>query len=191
MSDIVEWNGQLWYWYKDYHRNRRGQLLHREVYRAAHGPIGPGVQVHHIDGDKKNWRLANLVALSTKDHRAEHERTGWAAWSTERRKANSADAWKAREPQLVACRICGSEFLSTGMRAKYCGDPCRREAARLQSVGRPRPIREPKPRKIRSDRRPDRPCVVCGKEFWTHDPATVCCGKPCGYVLRARRRLDG
>lgn len=43
-------------------------LIHRLVYAAFVGVIPPKHQVHHVDGNKKNNRLENLMLLSTIEH---------------------------------------------------------------------------------------------------------------------------
>lgn len=43
-------------------------LLHRLVYEMFVGPIPEGFQVHHIDGNKQNNRLDNLMVVSVKEH---------------------------------------------------------------------------------------------------------------------------
>lgn len=37
---------------------------HRLVWEAANGPIAPGLEINHVDGDKRNNQLANLEAVS-------------------------------------------------------------------------------------------------------------------------------
>jgi len=73
MTEFVEWNGKRWYLYDGYWKNRAGKLLHREVYMAANGYIPPSVDIHHIDGDRANYALSNLRALSRAEHMNQHE----------------------------------------------------------------------------------------------------------------------
>jgi hypothetical protein len=51
-------------------------LLHRLVWQLAHGPVPPGHEIHHLDYDKANWRLHNLLAVDRPTHRALHGRGG-------------------------------------------------------------------------------------------------------------------
>ena len=43
-------------------------LIHRVVWEAFNGDISKGYQVHHIDGNKQNNRLSNLLSISIKYH---------------------------------------------------------------------------------------------------------------------------
>lgn len=57
--------------------NQRGLhklKLHRLVYVAAYGPPPRGYHIHHIDGDKRNNAIDNLVALSPEEHCEVHKR---------------------------------------------------------------------------------------------------------------------
>jgi hypothetical protein len=47
------------------------RLVHRDVARNMYGPLGDSV-VHHIDGDKSNFRKSNLVSMSRSDHSSLH-----------------------------------------------------------------------------------------------------------------------
>lgn len=48
--------------------------LHRLVYEHFVGEIPSGYQIHHIDGNKQNNRVDNLVALTPSEHRIETEK---------------------------------------------------------------------------------------------------------------------
>lgn len=50
-------------------RVRRNRL----AYEQAHGPIPPGMIVHHIDGDKANDDPANLTLLTRTEHMRLHK----------------------------------------------------------------------------------------------------------------------
>jgi hypothetical protein len=60
---------------------RRPHLLHRVVYERHHGPVPPGWEVHHRDGDRANYSPGNLEAMERGAHREHHRR----ARSTTRR----------------------------------------------------------------------------------------------------------
>jgi hypothetical protein len=42
--------------------------IHRLVYMTFKGSIPKGFQVHHIDGNKQNNKIDNLIAIDTKTH---------------------------------------------------------------------------------------------------------------------------
>src|SRR4051812_23799607 len=46
--------------------------LHEEVWKAAHGPIPPGMHIHHVDGNADHNELENLQALSSEEHWRHH-----------------------------------------------------------------------------------------------------------------------
>ncbi len=47
-------------------------LLHRLVWEQENGPVPMGHEVHHIDLDRGNWRLDNLMAVDRQTHHAMH-----------------------------------------------------------------------------------------------------------------------
>jgi hypothetical protein len=55
-----------------YRQIARGVYEHRQVWEDAHGPLPPGWHVHHIDGNRLNNRLDNLVAIRHNDHARHH-----------------------------------------------------------------------------------------------------------------------
>lgn len=47
---------------------RLTRYVHRLVVETFRGPIGSGLEVNHIDGDKNNNRLSNLELVSRREH---------------------------------------------------------------------------------------------------------------------------
>lgn len=45
---------------------------HRIVWEAAHGPIPPGFQIHHINHDRTDNRLDNLECVDPQTHKRLH-----------------------------------------------------------------------------------------------------------------------
>jgi hypothetical protein len=63
---------------KGYLRHRTGghkstQMEHRLVWEEHYGEIPEGMQIHHIDGDKTNNDMSNLMLLTPLEHKRIHE----------------------------------------------------------------------------------------------------------------------
>ncbi|AMK16292.1 HNH endonuclease signature motif containing protein [Methanobrevibacter olleyae] len=52
----------------------KGKLLHRLVYEKERGPIPEGFVVHHLDNNKANYDINNLILLSKSNHHRLHMR---------------------------------------------------------------------------------------------------------------------
>lgn len=50
----------------------RAYLLHRLAWELQHGPIPDGYELHHIDHDKANWSLDNLMMVDRETHQEIH-----------------------------------------------------------------------------------------------------------------------
>jgi len=48
------------------------RMEHRVIYEAHHGKIPPGMDVHHINENKSDNRIENLVLMSSSEHVAMH-----------------------------------------------------------------------------------------------------------------------
>lgn len=64
---------------KRYLINFRGEemYLHRAVYIASYGDLSYKAEVHHVDHNRFNNHVENLVALGKAEHRTLHEREGY------------------------------------------------------------------------------------------------------------------
>jgi hypothetical protein len=51
---------------------------HVIVWEAAHGPVLPNHQVHHLNGVRDDNRLENLVCLTRQEHKTVHQHTDGA-----------------------------------------------------------------------------------------------------------------
>ena len=81
-------------------------------------------------------KLEDLAfAPATQDHAAEHPRRGFAEWTPDQHRAKQHAMWAKREPRTITCRVCGTEFQSTGMRAAFCSRRCQRTTERKPGAG--------------------------------------------------------
>ncbi len=48
------------------------RLAHHIIWEEVHGPIPLGYELHHLDQNKKNNDIENLVCLSLSDHHRIH-----------------------------------------------------------------------------------------------------------------------
>jgi len=84
-----------------------------------------GETVHHIDGNKKNNELENLMVFATTaDHTAYHK--GARAWS------DDGKVWKtSRQTSVKRCLYCNKPFIAESNKKnirKYCSYNCARKA---------------------------------------------------------------
>lgn len=53
-------------------RTGKLRLAHHIVWESVNGPIPDGMEIHHIDENKKNNDIENLMLLSYSDHQKMH-----------------------------------------------------------------------------------------------------------------------
>lgn len=95
---------------------RRYQLEHRLVMETALGrPLQSDEEVHHLNGDKLDNRLENLILVGHVEHQAYH-----------------ADQIQRRPRRLTfTCQQCGQAYERKASRVgetKYCSQSCRSRA---------------------------------------------------------------
>lgn len=56
--------------------NRKDEYIHRLVWSAFNGPIPPGLQVRHLNGDPSDNRLSNLAIGTQSDNEMDKRRHG-------------------------------------------------------------------------------------------------------------------
>ena len=158
-----------------YRRNKRGwfqipySTIHRDVWEFHYGKIPDGYDIHHIDGDKANNQIDNLMCVTRKEHRQLH--------------AEHAD----KKEFICCCLNCWNDFKAKSARARYCPE-CRKARQKAQAKARReaakanKPPKEPKPPRLCT-------CVVCGKEFelkptQSRNKGTKTCSPECHQKLR-------
>ena len=59
-----------------------GELIHRYIYRKKFN-LGDGYEVHHIDNDKLNNEIWNLISLKKEDHKIiNHGKIDYQNWES-------------------------------------------------------------------------------------------------------------
>jgi len=158
---MQEFNGIPYYKCGEYFSNSaqdNERRLHRAVWLAYHLSIPDGYHVHHIDGDRSNNQIENLLCLPADEHLREHglenhERMvemgnkyrhltkEWHA-SEEGREwhrqhyAKNISVLYARHSANCSC--CGTTFQASGqvknVEIKYCSKACKAHARRKSGV---------------------------------------------------------
>jgi hypothetical protein len=133
----IDWRDTRFYRTRTgYYAERSGHLLHRLVYEATVGPIPDGHDLHHIDGDKSNNAAANLAPVEHGEHTLHHGNADSPAFVAQQDPTVASERarryWARRQPHLVVCAECGTEFSSTGQRATFCTPTCRARAIRAR-----------------------------------------------------------
>ena len=75
--EFREFNGKRYYldrkgYWRCTARAQGKTYMHRDVWEKANGPIPRGKHIHHVDEDKGNNDLSNLVLLSDWEHQKYH-----------------------------------------------------------------------------------------------------------------------
>jgi hypothetical protein len=175
------------------------QALHQEIWKAAHGPIPEGLEIHHKDGNPLNNALSNLEPVTKAEHVQKHlERGDYApsskqlvhlakvrhmtkawhsspeglAWHSTHSKEIMANRVKTPRP----CQECGKEFLALWKKAKFCSGLCAGRARRKDPANWV-----------------EKTCVVCLTSFQifkceesrSNRKRQLTCSKVCGGIMRS------
>lgn len=160
-TDEVRWMGRKYRRFPDHESwHRRSYFmatttprtyLHRDIYEREHGPLDPGMHVHHVDHDPLNNSIGNLVAISASEHAALH------VLEAERREAT--------------CDECGADFPAVHDRARWCSPACKERRRRREGTAHVRPKVGPMwdPRQ----------CEECGNNYYARKPWARFCSSAC------------
>lgn len=166
--------------------------LHREVWKHFFGEPPEGFVVHHIDHDKNNNNIENLLLIPRSEHTSAHnsgicrapknffvcEYCGkeFEAHDIGKNKYCSqtcnTKAWRLRHPLQKTCAWCGKVFVTYQKTTRYCSNECE---SRARYDGR----------------RENRVCPVCGKSFSTTKLADKkCCSHSCAQKWVRQKQRD-
>ena len=177
-STHQRFNGQDYYlcgkYFSSQKPTRRGSSrLHRVVWEYHNGPIPKGKCVHHLDGNRANNSIENLILMGLGEHNTWHmlndaerrEKTrrrayqkldafqdasrAWRktpegkAWHKQHAK-ECAEAWKTAIKIPLVCAFCGGRFVGYQRKPKECCcQSCWKNQRKFKKTG----IR-PTPRKL-------------------------------------------
>lgn len=176
--------------------------LHVYTWEIYHGcPVPENYEVHHIDHDKNNNVIENLIAIPVEEHRRIHSsyakanhverlielaRVGreaakkWRATEEGKKRMiemssqNGKLIWEQAYKIKRNCNQCGKEYETynlTESHSKYCSENCKAKYRR----------------KIGADNE-TRKCVFCGKDFETNKyKKTKTCSRSCSQKERAKQ----
>lgn len=139
-TQVVEFNGVVYrrrpgkkYYETNLYDKARKKLwtdsLHRAMWRAAHGDIPPGHDIHHVDGDHNNNVLENLECIPKAEHARRHNAFAGFNASPEFREHHKRIvklAWANAPYRKYACLECGKDFESRriNLPPKFCSKRC-------------------------------------------------------------------
>jgi hypothetical protein len=179
--------------YYCYNNGKRTQRLHRYVYEFYNGKIPNGFDVHHVDGNKNNNDISNLVILTRQDHaklhgekltdeqrqnRRENMAINVNPKACEWHKSEAGRKWHkeqyARMKEALYrrttrfCKNCNNQF--EGIREGFCCNACK--SAYRRKMGLDNVVRF---------------CVICGHSFTANKyDKTKTCSKDCSIALKKK-----
>ena len=144
------------------------RYAHRVIWERHHGPIPPGWVIHHLDEDKGNNAIENLVAMPKAEHQRLHRKD--QPNSDVQKQAAARTLERLRTPKSARCLHCHGEFVShsVGQPGKFCSRPC------LEKWRSSRFVPEV------------RCCQVCGKEYLAKKSFQRYCSKACNNKSKIR-----
>lgn len=165
-----EFNGEV-YWLCGKYFQRFGKRLHRAVYEFHHGPIPKGGAVHHVDGNRHNNNIENLVLMGKGSHQSHHMQEPKRRADAKRaircaikaaaewHKSEEGREWhkeqylktkdRLRKISEFTCAMCGATYETEDSgRNKFCSKKCSSAWRRKSGIDHA-----------------DKICATCGKAF--------------------------
>lgn len=183
-----------------YYNSHLRKYLHQMVWITERGAIPRGYEIHHIDFNRENNDISNLVCIPKEEHRKLHadlltdEQRQWRRNNLSENARPKANEWhrsiagqewhrqhiedqiikgQLNKKMLFNCAMCGKEFESIARNINsnhFCSDVCKARFLR---------------RKRSMDISERRVCCVCGKEFMTSPwSGAKTCSRSCAMRLR-------
>lgn len=165
--------------------------LHRFVWEENNGVIPKGYEIHHIDFDKSNNHISNLMLVDKKTHSKIHSKSltdeqrqfrrnnmnsvarpkaiEWhkSKEGLEWHKKHYQECLKESKPKMKrTCIFCGSEFIGYS-NSNYCSNKCK--SAQRRKLGKDDITVK---------------CIICGNEFTTNKYRSAkTCSKSCANIM--------
>lgn len=155
--------------------------------------VPKGFHVHHVDGNKSNNDISNLLLMHPKQHVNHHftdERREKArkhvnnirsltkAWhASEEGKAwhkfHGLRTWKERESFIIKCKVCSKEAITKTFHQDFCSNACKSKWRRDQKIDHE-----------------ERECTKCKKMFRCGKYAkNTTCGRSCAAKMRWKSKV--
>ena len=171
-----------------FHKDTNGHFtnsfsIHRAVWIYHNGEIPSGYHIHHVDNNKANNAIDNLQCLTKEEHRAIHN--------------------NQLPLNNLVCEVCGKEFVSYSVNARFCSKKCMRKSNykknfkehicaycgktfRSEKTSRKFCSKSCSAKSQSEGYRIKKICPVCGKEFETYkNYETKTCSYSCAHKLRS------
>lgn len=191
LSDTIQiFNGERFYLCGKYFQHQ-GKRLHVAVWKFHNGEIPKGYHVHHIDENRSNNQIENLMLVESFIHLSVHasEREEYnknhikdmrelaSEWhGSEAGKAwhsiHAKETWAAKKERSYVCSECGKEFTTRHDYGEeqntFCSNACRTKHRAKSGVDNE-----------------ERICAYCGKAFITNKyTKRACCSRECAVKKR-------
>ena len=188
-STKQEFNGQC-YWACGNYYQRKGKRLHRAVWEYHNGDIPKGCVIHHLDHDRGNNQISNLVLKPRVEHSSYHSKlsdhSNWIEAQQEGAKkwhrSEEGREWHKKhyredcESILRAktekkCAFCASSFNGVSY-AKYCSRRCQQRSWKISDM-----------------QKQTASCLICGAEFKSDGrQGQQTCSRKCSALLTWKTR---